>query len=123
MLGLTLSEPEGRVEGSHKIFFPRMDDQAKITAAIISAISDVNQTLPLSRKMSLDPQALLYGPQGTLDSLTLTLLIVAIEQKVEQDLHKMITLVQYSTDAGPATPFRSIAALTEHILSLMGSKV
>lgn len=99
-----------------------MDSQEKIISTIRSAITEVNQTLPPDRKMSLDINNPLYGPQGSVDSLTLTLLIVAIEQKLEQDLQKTVTLVQYSMDAGPDNPFSSIARLTDHIMSLTGSR-
>lgn len=93
-----------------------------VSAAVKAAITEINETLPRDRKISTVDDAPLYGPSGVVDSLTLTLLIVAIEQKIEQNLHCTISLVDLSMVADGNHAFRTTAALAEHITSLIGSK-
>ena len=90
-------------------------------AAITAAIDEVNQTLP-DQKISIQPDVPLYGQQGVVDSLTLTLLIVAIEQKIEESLQTSVSLVDYSTGLGEDNPFRNINTLCDYIIVLMGPK-
>ncbi|MEI6437398.1 MAG: acyl carrier protein [Candidatus Omnitrophota bacterium] len=97
-----------------------MPDRDQITVAIKAAISDINETLPRDRKISADENAPLYGPAGVIDSLTLTLLIVAVEQKVEQQLHRSVSLVDVSLVSGSDNSFQTIASLADHIQSLTG---
>ena len=99
-----------------------MDTKSKMMAVITDAIIEVNQTLPEDKKISLEPDAQLYGPQGNIDSLTLTLLIVAIEQNMEQAMQVAISLVDYSTGLGQNNPFLSIHSLADYLITLMGEK-
>ena len=96
-----------------------MPDKEQILKIILEAIDDINATLPADRQISKDPQAVLYGPQGVVDSLVLTLLIVALEQKIEQCFHAPISLIGQSTAPGN-NPFDNIHALQEYIAYLMG---
>ncbi len=98
-----------------------MNDKNAIRDAVTAAIIDINQTLPSDRQISTTPEAALYGPQGMMDSLTLTLLIVAVEQKIEQNFSQSITLLDYSLGLGENHVFSSIDALGEHIYSLLNS--
>ncbi len=93
-----------------------MDNKSQILSAIIEAIKEVNQTLPLERQITTDLQAPLYGPPSPVDSLTVTLLIVAIEQKIEQSMGKVVTLVDYSVGL---SPLKNIHTLLEYIASLI----
>jgi len=95
-----------------------MADKELILESIFEAIDDINDTLPSEGKISKDPQVVLYGPQGIIDSLTLTLLIVAIEQKIEQKLHASISLVDQTT-ASQDNAFQNINTLQDHIEQLM----
>jgi acyl carrier protein len=96
-----------------------MTEKNLILEAIFESIDDINETLPRSNKISKDPEALLYAPQGTLDSLTLTLLIVAVEQKIEQKLHASISLIDQTT-ASEDNAFHNIKTLQSHIEELIG---
>ncbi len=97
-----------------------MSPREAVISAIKTAINDINETLPRDRKIGLADDAALYGPAGVIDSLTLTLLIVAVEQKIEQSLHRTISLVDMSIVTEDNNAFRNIATLASHILSLIG---
>lgn len=92
------------------------------TASVVkAAIGQINETLPQAQKIDLSDDAPLY-PQGPLDSLTLTLLIVALEQKVEQAFGVSISLVEQSMISDENNVFRTIATLTSHIDQLIQQK-
>ena len=91
-------------------------------SAVVGAIEEINQTLPDGQHISVQPEASLYGAQGHVDSLTLTLLIVAIEQKIEESLQTTVSLVDYSTGLGESNPFSNINTLCEYIAQLIGPK-
>ncbi|MBF0387383.1 MAG: hypothetical protein HQL20_05960 [Candidatus Omnitrophica bacterium] len=97
-----------------------MPPKEKILTAIKDAINDINETLPRDRKISVHNDVPLYGPGGVVDSLTLTLLIVAIEQKIEQSLQKTVSLVDLSIISDENNVFKNISTLTEHLSSLIG---
>jgi acyl carrier protein len=97
-----------------------MDQRSQITSAIIDAIQEVNQTLPAGRKISTQADAALYGPPSTVDSLTVTLLIVAIEQKLERSMGQVVTLVDYSVGL---SPLKSITTLCDYISHLIEKKI
>ena len=95
-----------------------MAEKKLIFEAIIEAIDDINETLGAGQKISKDPKVPLYGPQGVVDSLTLTLLIVAIEQKIEQKLHASISLIDQTIASGD-NAFHDIHTLQNHIEQLI----
>jgi len=94
-------------------------DKNQIIAAIIEAIKEVNQTLPADRKINTQLDDTLYGQDGNIDSLTVTLLIVAIEQKIEESMGIVVTLIDYSVGL---SPLKSIASLCEYISKLIDQK-
>jgi len=96
-----------------------MDKKDQIIAAIIEAIKEVNQTLPADRKINTQLDDTLYGQDGNIDSLTVTLLIVAIEQKIEESMGIVVTLIDYSVGL---SPLNSIASLCEYISKLIDQK-
>ena len=96
-----------------------METKEKIIKAIIEAIKEVNQTLPADRKISTQIDDTLYGQAGNIDSLTVTLLIVAIEQKIEEQMCIVVTLVDYSVGL---SPLKSITTLCEYIFKLIDQK-
>jgi len=96
-----------------------MDKKDQIIAAIIEAIKEVNQTLPADRKINTQLDDTLYGQDGNIDSLTVTLLIVAIEQKIEESMGIVVTLIDYSVGL---SPLKSIASLCEYISKLIDQK-
>ncbi len=96
-----------------------MDNKSKIIAAITDAITEVNQTLPKDRQMGTGLNDALYGAPSTVDSLTATLLIVAIEQQIEQSMGLVVTLVDYSVGL---SPLKNIATLSDYISSLIEQK-
>ncbi len=76
-------------------------------------------TLPKEKHIEKSPQTVLLGEAGAIDSLGLTMLIVAIEQKIEEEFDAVITLVDSSTMSDEHSPFQSIEMLVDYIASLL----
>ncbi|MCA9408514.1 MAG: acyl carrier protein [Candidatus Omnitrophica bacterium] len=96
-----------------------MADKQKILNTIYDAIDEVNLSLPQEKKVVKSEDTVLFGVNEQIDSLGLTMLIVAIEQKVEEAFGTVITLVDGSTMSNENSPFQSIRALVEYIDALI----
>jgi len=98
-------------------------NREKIFQAVYRAIDQVNETLPKEKHIEKAPQTVLFGSEKGIDSLGLTMLIVAIEQKIEEDFDAVITLVDASTMSEEHSPFLSVEKLATHITSLVEEKL
>ena len=81
------------------------NNQERVFQAIYRAFDQVNEALPKEKHIEKTPQTVLLGSEGGIDSLGLTMLIVAIEQKIEEDFDAVITLVDASTMSEEHSPF------------------
>ncbi len=100
-----------------------MINSDKILAAIYEAFEEVNETLPEDRKLPKSSETRLLGEEGAIDSLGLTILIVAIERKVEESFGQVITLVNEQTMSEENSPFIRVSSLVEYIQGLLEEKV
>lgn len=98
------------------------NNREKILQAIYRAFDQVNETLPKEKHIERSPQTVLLGEEGAIDSLGLTMLIVALEQKIEEDFDAVITLVDSSTMSEERSPFQSVEKLTAYIGDLLEEK-
>ena len=88
---------------------------------------ELDQQLPLERRLPRAPDAPLVEPEGPLDSLGLVNLIVTTEQFVEEELGRSVDLVDVQARAvaegggAPGTPFASASALAGRIAELLSA--
>lgn len=90
----------------------------KIRGVIYEAIDALNDSLPKERRIEKSPQSSLFDETGAVDSLGLTLLIVSLEQKLEEQLGLRVTLVSDMAPSSEGGPFQNVYTLTNHILEL-----
>jgi acyl carrier protein len=92
-----------------------VDDVLQI---VYEAIKETNALLPRERRLELAPDTVLFAKSGKLDSLGLVNLVVAVEERVERRLHRVISLADLVATAtgDEATPFYSVRTLSEHLL-------
>lgn len=93
----------------------------RATRAVFSAVDELNQQLPAGQRLvkSLDT-VLLDGANntsGALDSLGLVNLIVATEQKVEEDFAIAISLADEIVIKQETNPFRTIGSFVNYVSS------
>ena len=62
-----------------------------------------------------DPEALLVGEGGRLDSLGLINLMVAVEERLEREHGVVVTLADEEAFSATESPFRTVATLRAHV--------
>ncbi len=93
--------------------------QEQITNAIFSAIDELNQQLNRDQRLSRSADATLFGASGPLDSLGLVNLIVLVEQKVEEQTGRPVSLANDEALSLNDSPFQTVRRLTEYIAMLL----
>jgi len=90
-----------------------------IQSAIHAAIDEVNAILPPDMHLSRQPDAVIFGKGGKLDSLGLVNFVLAVEEKLEQRGCK-VSLTDERAMSQARSPFRSIDTLTAFISEAAG---
>lgn len=61
----------------------------------------------------------LFGPQGTLDSLALVMLVTEVERRITEVFRKKIVIADERAMSQRRSPFRSVQSLAEYIQKLI----
>jgi len=85
--------------------------------AIYEAIDEVNQQFPVEQRLEKGLKTSLLGGESKLDSLGFVTLIVAIEQKMEENVGVMISLTDEIVVSHNDDPFETVGTLCDYILS------
>ncbi len=94
----------------------------RITEVLFAAIEEINLQRPRNQQLEKSMQTPLFntsGP-GNLDSLGLLSLIVATEQKIEEEFRISINLADEETISQKDSPFRTVRSLVDYISLLLG---
>ena len=94
-------------------------EEIKILDLIYSSIDNINELLSDDMKLSKDRKTPLYGEQGSLDSISLINLIVAVEESIEEELGESITLANEKAMSLEQSPFRNVGSLCDYIISIL----
>ncbi len=95
-----------------------MTDNA-VTESIYAAIDEFNAQNPGAAQLQKAPETVLFGAEGRLDSLGLVNLIVAVEQRIQEDFGVTVTLADERAFSQRQSPFRTIATLASYIGGLI----
>ncbi len=93
-----------------------------IVTAIHAAITEMNLHLPKNRQIEEDPQTVLFGAGGRLDSLGLANFIIIMEQQLEQSLGMRIDLTEDDPFSPETGHFRTLGTLARYIGSSFDAK-
>ncbi|XXY52035.1 hypothetical protein WME91_12910 [Sorangium sp. So ce269] len=92
----------------------------QILAIVVSALEEINRT----RKNKLDcsePMDLpLYGSGGVFDSMQLVNFLVLVEQKIDDEMSKAISLTSEKAVSMRVSPFASVRRLIDFIEGELG---
>ena len=100
-----------------------MSKRNKVLEVIYRAIDSVNSQQEKNQKLNKDPNAVLFGKNGKLDSLGLINLIVAIEQNIEDEFETSITLADEKAMSQEHSPFRNVGSMVDYIEILLEEMV
>jgi acyl carrier protein len=93
-----------------------MASKTTVIDIIYRALQALNGELPADMQVPLDPQTRLFGPEATLDSLSLVSVIVDVEAGVADDLGKTVSLTDDEAMSQEVSPFSSVDTLADYIL-------
>lgn len=97
-----------------------MINKEKIIKTIFRAIDDINELSPKERRLKKTLNTVLFGK---LDSLGFITLIVAVEQKIEEEFEIAIILRDEKEMSQENNPFQTIGTLVSHALMLSEKKL
>jgi acyl carrier protein len=89
--------------------------RSRILEAIYAAIEECNRQLSLGAQLRPSADALLYGENSQLSSMSLVELIVVVEQRIEDDFGVLLILADEHALERANSPFRSVAVLADYI--------
>ena len=96
-----------------------MVSRDKIIQTIFDVIDELKQQVPVIQQLDKSVDTVLFGKSGQLDSLGLVNLIVATEQKIEEELGVAMTLADEKALSRKSSPFRTIGTLADYISLLL----
>ena len=99
-----------------------MSDEQRIEKVVLAAVRDVNDVLPVNRRIQESSDAVLFGPGG-LDSIGLVNLVVAVEQGLQDEFEREFVLASEKAMSQRTSPFRTVATLSHYILELLREPV
>lgn len=96
-----------------------MATKDKVLQVIYSGIDAVNQVSAKEARLSKEPDTALMGEAGELDSLGLVNLIVAIEQKLEEEFDVTVNLADGQAMSLKDNPFATVSTLADYIAVIL----
>jgi acyl carrier protein len=103
-------------------YFERSIMQEQIIQLIYTAIDDINRQNPTQKQVKKAPNTALFGSASELDSLGLINLVVAVEQKVEEQFNTTITLADDRALSQEISPFSTVQTLADYVAMLLNEK-
>jgi hypothetical protein len=85
---------------------------------LYETIDVVNQQLPPARRLRKDPETVIVGASGSLDSLGIVNFIVTLEEKAGEVLGAPVQLLDEAMLVDQAGPLRSVATLTTYLATI-----
>lgn len=98
-----------------------MADKQAITNSIYAVIDETNGDLPPGQQLEKSPETILFGAKGRLDSMGLVNFIVGVEQRIEEDFQKPVSLTDEKAMSQRNSPFRTVGTLVDYIAELLGN--
>lgn len=93
--------------------------EQQIIDVVFRAVDEVNQTRPADKAVPKALDTRLAGPQGTLDSLGLVNLIVAVEENIEIEFGVNVDLANQRAASAQTNPLDTIATLADYVELLL----
>jgi acyl carrier protein len=81
---------------------------------VLAAVDAANDSAPDGHRVPKELDGKLIGPGGALDSLGLVGLLVAIEEKAQDEFGAALTLADERAFARERTPFRTLRTLVDY---------
>ena len=95
------------------------DRRPEVLRIILDALENLNQELDEADRVEVGPTTPLFGPDATLDSLSLVSVIVDVETALTIAWDAPISLTDDRAMSREISPFTDVGALTDYIMELL----
>jgi acyl carrier protein len=96
-----------------------MDHNAAVMEIIFKALRSLNEELDEDKRVAIAADTPLFGPEASLDSLSLVSVIVDVEAGVADELGRTVSLTDDRAMSRAVSPFSDAQALTDYIVELL----
>lgn len=96
-----------------------IEQRDKITKVVFAAIDELNSSLPEGDRINKTLDEILIGSSGKMDSLGMINLIVAVEQKIEEEFKETVSLANDNAMSAQNSPFKTVGSLIDYVGSLL----
>ena len=93
-----------------------------IYKSVYKSIDEVNSQMSKDEQLIKSPDTVLYGESSSIDSIGLINIIVTVEQNIEDDFEKRITLADQKAMSQKQSPFKTVESLAKYIQILIEEK-
>ena len=93
-----------------------------IYKSVYKSIDEVNSQMSKDEQLIKSPDTVLYGESSLIDSIGLINIIVTVEQNIEDDFEKSITLADQKAMSQKQSPFKTVESLAKYIQILIEEK-
>jgi len=93
-----------------------------IYKSIYKSIDEVNSQMSKEEQLIKSPDTVLYGESSSIDSIGLINIIVTVEQNIEDDFEKSITLADQKAMSQKQSPFKTVESLAKYIQIIIEEK-
>jgi acyl carrier protein len=100
-----------------------MDLKEKVSKAVDEAIDVLNEQLDGGQKLEKNPETLLLGKGGKLDSIGFVNFIVLLEEHCQSECGVTISLTDAMESTPDDNPFQTVRSLTDYLYQLVRDAV
>ena len=94
-----------------------MENQIK--EMLFKVVEEINKNLDKDQQLKLSTETVLLGKEGNVDSILLVNLVVAIEQRIEDEFDIEVNLADERALFEKESPFRTIGTLIDYISQII----
>ena len=91
----------------------------KIEALIINLLKELGSENDNENLINANSKTKLFGENGNFDSMVLVIFISDLEEIIDEEFGKNLTLADDRAMSQKTSPFRNVESLTKHIQRLM----
>ena len=91
----------------------------QVIKLIVTALADLKEEAALDGIDKPSSESRLFGGKSGLDSLNFVILITDIEERINDEFGKTVTLADERAMSQSRSPFRRVRTLADHIIELL----
>ena len=91
----------------------------KILDLVLQQLKEIGEEQEIKELIQSKENTPIYGNRGLIDSMTLALLVTEIEEAIELEFDKVISLVDEKAMSQKNSPFRTANSLADYIYNLI----